>query len=94
MAASLGLAVAHDHPVRPRLETRRIPEGVEIAPHGDERLLDGVIRGIEVAEDAARDQVEPRRGIAREALVRLAIACLSPLHQCDVHSPRPARPSG
>jgi hypothetical protein len=94
MASCLGAAVPDDHPIRPGVEARGVAEAVEVAPHRDQRLLDGVVGRIKVPQDPARDEVQPRGRVAREPLVGVPIARLRLLHQCDVHSPVPwSRPT-
>ena len=89
--ASLGIAGAHEEPVRPGVEARRVAELREVAPDGEQRLLRRVLGEIEVAQNSVRDRVEPipdGNGKAREGLF---VAALRSSHEIGIHaSPLPA----
>ena len=90
--ACLGVAGAHEEPVRPGVEARRVAELRKIPPDGQQRLLRRVLGEVEVAQNSMRDRMEPiahGHGEAREGLL---VAVLRANHEIGIHasSARPA----
>ena len=69
--ASLGVAGAHEEPVRPGFKAGRVAQLRKIPPDVQERLLRRVLGEIGVAQDPERHRMEPiasGHGQAREGL--------------------------
>src|SRR6266576_6007188 len=58
LRADVILASANQEPMETGIEAFGLAQPAQIAPRADERLLDDVLRGIPVAEDASRDRVQ------------------------------------
>ena len=54
-------------------------------PHRDERLLDGVLRLVRIADDAVRGQIQATGTAVRKCLVGVSIAASRSLDQCTIH---------
>ena len=83
--ATLGVAGAHEEPVRPGVKVRRVAELREVPPDVEQRLLRRVLGEIGVAQDPVRHRMETIShgdGEAREGLL-VAVLCLP--HEIDVH---------
>ena len=77
---ALGVAGAHDEPVRPGLEAGRVAELRKVSPDGEQRLLRRVLGEIDVAQDPVRDGVQPATDGDRQARERLLVTVLGRLH--------------
>src|SRR3954447_12804898 len=85
-----------EEPVEPGVEARRVPEGWQVSPGPDERLLDGVLGLIGVAEDEPGGSVQPEdRGSCKRG-EGVMIASPRSFHELLLHvAPRrrPGRPT-
>ena len=75
---ALGVAGAHEEPVRPGLEAGRVAELREVLPDGEQRLLRRVLGEIEVAQDPARHGKEPIGDLGGDEGVRLLVTVAGP----------------
>jgi len=84
-AARLVDAGSVEQSVQPRVEPIGAAEGRQIAPGSDERLLDGVLGLVGVAEDQAGSGIEPEdRGSCKPGEgVMIAPSC--PFHEILLH---------
>ena len=78
---ALGPARADDDAVGPGVEPVRVAEGREVAPDRHEGLLDRILGGVRVAEDAARDEEHAAGRAASELLVGVPVAVLRPFDE-------------
>ena len=85
--ASLGVAGAHEEPVRPGVKARRVAELRKVPPDGQQRLLRCIFGEVEVAQDPVRHSVEPVARGDGEAREGLFVAVLCSDHQICVHAP-------
>ena len=97
-SAALGVAGAHEEPIRPGIEACRVAKLREVSPDGQQRLLRGVLGKIQVAQNSMRNRVEPIASCHGEAREGLFVATLCSSYQIGVHSlfrvpARVARPS-
>ena len=74
-----------EEPTEPRLEPIRIAQSGQLSPCMDERLLDGVLGSLPVAQDEAGDGKEAVAGGHREGLEGLVIAALRRFHDIALH---------
>jgi hypothetical protein len=86
VSLALGVAGAHEEPVRPGLKAGRVAQLRKISPDRQQRLLRRVLGEADVAQDPVRDRVQPPTGSDREARECLLIAALRRLHELDVHA--------
>ena len=83
--ASLGVAGAHEEPVRPGVKARRVAKLGKVAPDGQQRLLRRILGEVDVAQDPVRHRVETvarGNGKAREGLL---VTVLRPTDQLGIH---------
>jgi hypothetical protein len=83
--ASLGVAGAHEEPVRPGVKARRVAELRQVPPDGQQRLLRRILGKIGVAQNSLRHRVESVArgdGKAREGLL---VTVLGPSDQIGIH---------
>ena len=81
--------------MEPSVEPVRIVKTRQVAPGDDERLLQGVFRTIDVAEDPVRQRVEPVAPSPDQVGERLPVTVLCRLDQIAIHSRQLSRrPSG
>ena len=85
-AAALGVAGAHEEPIRPGIEACRIAQLREVTPDGQQRLLRGVLGEIEVAQNSMRHRVEPIARGHGKACEGLFVATLCSSHEIGVHA--------
>ena len=90
---SHGVAGIGQDPVEPGLEAVGITQGAELAPCGQQRLLDGIVSKVEVAQDPERDCHASVAGQAHQRIEGLSIASPRLVHQCRVHRSLRGRPS-
>ena len=83
---ALGIAGAHEEPVRPGLEARRVAELREVPPDAQQRLLRRILGEVEVAQDPARHGKEPIRDLGGKEGVRLLVTSLSSDHEIGIHA--------
>ena len=84
--ASLGVAGAHEEPVRPGVEARRVAELRKVPPDGQQRLLRRVLGEVGVAQDPVRHRVESVAHGDGEAREGLLVAVLRPSDQLGIHA--------
>ncbi len=90
--AALGVAGAHEEPVRPGVKARRVAELGKVSPDGQQRLLRRILGEVGVAQDPVRHRVEPVADGDGEAREGLLVTALRPDHQIGVHAPSAAAP--
>ncbi len=83
--SALGVAGAHEKPIRPGVEARRVAKLRKVTPDGEQCLLRRVLGEIDVAQDSVRDRVEPVTHGHGEAREGLFVAALCSSHQIGVH---------
>ena len=84
--ASLGVAGAHEEPVRPGVEASRVAELRKVPPDGEQRLLRRVLGEVDVAQDPVRDRVESVAHGDGEAREGLLVTALRPSDQLGIHA--------
>ena len=89
-AATPHSRLAHEDPPQPRLEAFHIAEVRQLAPGRDDRLLDGVLGAVEVAQDALGHRKQPVRIRARQHSEGLAVSV--PVPTRPALDPRRASP--
>ena len=89
--ASLGVAGAHEEPVRPGVEARRVAELRKVPPDGEQRLLRRVLGEVDVAQDPVRHRVESVARGDGEAREGLLVTVLRPSDQLGIHVLPPYR---
>jgi hypothetical protein len=62
--------------VQPGVEGARVAQAPDLTPGLDEGVLDGIFRGIPIAEDASRDREQPVVCGGREGIEGLMVAPL------------------
>ena len=83
-APRLLIAGSDQDPAQPGLEAFRIPEFRELAPGSDDRLLNGVLGAVEVAQDALGNREQPVGVRARQHPEGLAVSVSCRLDQFSV----------
>ena len=71
---SLGVATQDQDAVEPLVEASRVSEAGQAAPAADHRLLEGILRGIWIAEDLASDREQVVANGTDERLERVGVA--------------------
>ena len=91
--SSFAIAAVDEHAVHPRLEAVRVAELRQLAPRGDERVLEGVVGEVRVPEHPERDRVQPVGGLPDEGRKCVAIPAPRLLDEVSIHlglrRPRP-----
>ena len=85
---------AHHEPVAPGVEPVEVPQPWQVPPDADQRALDGILGGVEVAQDPMRHPEQGTGHVRRQELVRLPVAVACPFHQTSVHRTSIVRVSG
>jgi hypothetical protein len=83
---ALGVAGAHEEPIRPGVEARRVAELRKVPPDGEQRLLRRVLGKLDVAQNSMRDGVEPITGGHGKAREGLFVATLCSSHKIGIHA--------
>ena len=83
--ASLGVAGAHEEPVRPGVKARRVAELRKVSPDGQQRLLARILGKVGVAQDPERHRVESVARGDGEAREGLLVPVLRPSDQLGIH---------
>jgi hypothetical protein len=99
LVSCLGDAGADDQAVAPGLEPVRVTEPRQLVPDGGERLLEGVLGEVVVAQDPVGDREEPSGRQPDEGFEGLLIAAGGsphevPLHHCHLSQSRVAARCG
>ncbi len=84
--SSLGVAGAHEEPVRPGLKAGRVAELRKVPPDAQQRLLRRILGEVEVAQDPARHGKVPIGDLGRKEGVRLLVTSLSSDHEIGIHA--------
>ena len=80
----------HHEAVQPVVERRGVTQPRQAAPGPDERLLDGILGQLRVAEDEAGGGVQARAGRADELGEGVPVASPRSLHESDLVHDRPS----
>jgi hypothetical protein len=83
--AALGVAGAHEEPVRPGVEARRVAELRKVPPDGEQRLLRRILGEVGVAQDPVRHRVEAVARGDGEAREGLLVTTLRPSDEFGIH---------
>ena len=75
-----------EEPVQPGVEGAGVAQAPDLPPGLDEGVLDGILRGIPIAQDASRDRVQPVVCGGREGIERLVVASLCAFDESDVNA--------
>ena len=96
LARRLGDADVDEEALEPRIEAVRIAEAPQVTPGDHQRVLEGILGPIDVAEDPLGDREEPVAPGADQVDIRLPIPVLRRLDEIAIHgsSPPRSRPSG
>ena len=76
--------------VQPVVERRGVTQPRQAAPSPDERLLDGILGQLRVAEDEASGGVQARAGRANEIGEGVPVALPRSVHESDLVHDRPS----
>jgi hypothetical protein len=79
---------AHDQAVKPGVESVRVAESGQVAPGGHQRVLDGILGPIDVAEDPLSDGVETVAADPDQIGKRLLITIPCRLDEIPFHRPQ------
>ena len=90
--ATLGVAGAHEDPVRPGVKARRVAELADVPPDAQQRLLRRILGEIGVTQDPVCHRMEPIAHGDSEAREGLLIAMLHSNHEFGIHHPSPSAP--
>jgi hypothetical protein len=85
VTTGLFVACVHQEPIQPHFETLRVPSSGYLSPGKQERLLDGVLRPIDIAQDAICDPVAPVAIKVDELGERIFVAVTRALDQRCPH---------
>ena len=83
--ATLGVAGAHEEPVRPGVKARRVAELGQVPPDREQRLLRRVLGEIGVAQDPVRHRMEPVAHGDGEAREGPFVTALCESHELGIH---------
>jgi hypothetical protein len=81
----LVLAGIDEEAMEPSIELVAVAKTAKIAPGPDEGVLDGILRGIPIAQDSPRDRVQAVVCGAREGIECLVVAPLCALDELGRH---------
>lgn len=87
MLPALGVASAHQEPVRPGLEACRVAQLWKVLPNAQQRLLRCVLGKVEVAQDPARHGQVLIRDLGGEVGKRRLVSVLSSDHEIGIQWP-------
>ena len=94
LARRMGDADVHDEAAQPGIESGRIAKTPQVAPGDHQRVLDGVFRPIDVAENPVRDREEVVAATPDQVDIRLPITIAGRLDEVSVHRSPMLRPVG
>ena len=83
---ALGIAGAHEEPIRPGVKARRVAELREVLPDAQQRLLRRILGEVDVAQDPARHGKEPIGDLGGKDGVRLPVTMLGSDHEIGIHA--------
>jgi hypothetical protein len=84
---ALGVAGAHEEPIRPGLEAGRVTKLGKVLPDAEQRLLRRVLGQIDVAQNSMRHRQEPIRDGIDQVGECLLVSALCTGHEIGVHVP-------
>jgi hypothetical protein len=84
-APDVVMAGVHEEAVEPGVERVRVAQTLDVAPGSDEGVLDGILRGIPIAQDPPRDRVQAVVRGGREGIEGLVIAPLCAFDEFGRH---------
>ena len=87
--ARLADADVDQEPLEPRVEPVRIAECPQVTPGDHQRILEGILGPIDVAEDPLCDREQPIGTGTDQVDIRLPVAALSRLDEIAIHLHRP-----
>ncbi len=79
-----------DEAMEPRVEPCRIAESGQVAPGDHQRVLNGILGSVDVAEDPLGDCEEPVATRTNQVGVCLPVAALGRLDEIAIHRLRPS----
>ena len=85
LARRLGDADVDEEALEPRIESVRIAEAPEVTPGDHQRVLEGILGPIDIAEDPLGDREEPVTPSADQVDIRLPIPVLCRLDEIAIH---------
>ena len=85
LARRLGDADVDEEAVEPRIEPVRIAEAPQVTPGDHQRVLEGILGPIDVAQDPLGDREEPVGPSADQVDIRLPIPVLCRLDEVAIH---------
>jgi len=78
-----------EEPLQPRVEAVRIAEPAKVAPGDHQRVLQGILGPIDVAQDPLGDHEQPVAANADQVDIRLPIPAAGRLHEIAIHGSAP-----
>ena len=96
LARRLGDADVDEEALEPRIEAVRIAESPQVTPGDHQRILEGILGPIDVAQDPLGDREQPVTSVADQVDICLPIPALRRLDEITIHGSLPleGRPSG
>ena len=88
LARRLGDADVDEEALEPRIEPVRIAEAPQVTPGDHQRVLEGILGPIDVAEDPLGDREQPVCRATDQVDVRRPIPVLCRLDEIAIHGPR------
>jgi hypothetical protein len=76
---------SNHQPVSPSVKTVEVLQPRQVPPDVDQRALDGILGGVQVAQDPMRDSEQRTGEMVDQELVRLLVTVPCPFHQTSVH---------
>src|SRR5947199_6451444 len=83
---ALGVAGAHEKPIRPGVKARRVAQLRKVLPDVQQRLLRRVLGEVGVAQNPVRHRMEPATDGHSKARECPFVAVLRPYHKTGVHT--------
>jgi hypothetical protein len=94
-SARLAIAGVDEQPMEPGGEAVRVPNGADVQPGGEERLLDGIGRQVVASQDQPRGSVEPIERSHGERRESVMVAIPRAKDEVSLHrTPGSWRPDG
>jgi hypothetical protein len=85
LATGLGDTGSHNQPVAPSVESLRIAQPWQFVPDRDQRLLDGVLGEVVIAEDPVGNGEQASADEPGEGIEGLSLAAPCAFHQVSLH---------
>ncbi len=83
-----------EEPLEPRIEPVRIAERPQVTPGDHQRVLEGILGPVDVAEDPLCDREQPVGARTDQVDIRLPVAALGRLDEIAIHRRPSWRPIG